>query len=266
MIVTCPSCASKYRVRDEAVPAEGAELQCPTCNTHFVAHPPRIDVDQIAATLEKVTRARDVAEARVQELEAQLARGADAYRQLQEEGIRLRASAADAVDAHRRMADEVARLRASAADAGELAQAKQQLSESQKRQKASAAEVEVANTLIATLKTEMSTLQVQATNPPALVQATQKAAALQAELDALRGRLATAEAEVARATASAARGPGVSTDVIGLIGAVGPMLWGLDQALAYLEQFADSEPTLAGHVKQLRLLQKVLTRLSEAAK
>ena len=41
MIVTCPSCASKYRVRDEAVPAGGAELECPSCKSMFVAYPPQ---------------------------------------------------------------------------------------------------------------------------------------------------------------------------------------------------------------------------------
>ena len=34
-------------------------------------------------------------------------------------------------------------------------------------------------------------------------------------------------------------------------------------SVGYLEQFAENEATLAGHVKQLRLLQKVLQRLVE---
>ena len=40
MIVTCPGCASKYRVRNEAVPAEGARMRCPKCETLFLARPP----------------------------------------------------------------------------------------------------------------------------------------------------------------------------------------------------------------------------------
>lgn len=40
MIVTCPGCTSKYRVRNEAVPAEGARMRCPKCETLFLAKPP----------------------------------------------------------------------------------------------------------------------------------------------------------------------------------------------------------------------------------
>ncbi len=40
MIVTCPGCASKYRVRNEAVPQEGARMRCPKCETLFLAKPP----------------------------------------------------------------------------------------------------------------------------------------------------------------------------------------------------------------------------------
>lgn len=40
MIVTCPGCSSKYRVRNEAVPAEGARMRCPKCQTLFLAKPP----------------------------------------------------------------------------------------------------------------------------------------------------------------------------------------------------------------------------------
>jgi predicted Zn finger-like uncharacterized protein len=259
VIVTCPSCSSKYRVRDEAVPPEGAELQCPTCNAHFVAHPPKVNADQLASALEKVTRARDVAEARVQELEGQLAAGADAHRRLQDEVTRLRAAALDAADTHRRLTDEVARLRATAADSAELVQVKQTLFEAQKKQKATAAEVDVANSLISTLQTEVNSLRAQAAKSAGLTQVTQRATALQAELDVVRGQLE--EAQRAQRGSSS-----MSPELAGLTGAVTPMLWGLEQALVYLEQFAGTEPTLAGHVKQLRLLQKVLTRLAEASK
>ncbi|MCC7070425.1 MAG: zinc-ribbon domain-containing protein [Deltaproteobacteria bacterium] len=40
MIVTCPGCSSKYRVRNESVPADGARMRCPKCETLFLARPP----------------------------------------------------------------------------------------------------------------------------------------------------------------------------------------------------------------------------------
>ena len=40
MIVTCPGCTSKYRVRNDAVPSEGARMRCPKCSTLFLAKPP----------------------------------------------------------------------------------------------------------------------------------------------------------------------------------------------------------------------------------
>jgi predicted Zn finger-like uncharacterized protein len=40
MIVTCPGCSSKYRVRNEVVPQEGARMRCPKCETLFLAKPP----------------------------------------------------------------------------------------------------------------------------------------------------------------------------------------------------------------------------------
>lgn len=41
MIVTCPGCSSKYRVRNESVPADGARMRCPKCETLFLAKPPQ---------------------------------------------------------------------------------------------------------------------------------------------------------------------------------------------------------------------------------
>jgi predicted Zn finger-like uncharacterized protein len=40
MIVTCPGCGSKYRVRNESVPTDGARMKCPKCETMFLAKPP----------------------------------------------------------------------------------------------------------------------------------------------------------------------------------------------------------------------------------
>lgn len=40
MIVTCPECASVYRVPNESVPPDGVRLQCPKCSLWFMAKPP----------------------------------------------------------------------------------------------------------------------------------------------------------------------------------------------------------------------------------
>jgi predicted Zn finger-like uncharacterized protein len=40
VIVTCPGCGSKYRVRNESVPTDGARMRCPKCDTLFLARPP----------------------------------------------------------------------------------------------------------------------------------------------------------------------------------------------------------------------------------
>lgn len=36
MIVTCPSCSSKYRINDEKIPGKGARISCPSCAHKFV--------------------------------------------------------------------------------------------------------------------------------------------------------------------------------------------------------------------------------------
>jgi predicted Zn finger-like uncharacterized protein len=40
VVVTCPGCAAKYRVRNETVPPDGARMRCPKCETLFLARPP----------------------------------------------------------------------------------------------------------------------------------------------------------------------------------------------------------------------------------
>lgn len=37
MIVTCPGCTTKFRVKDEMIPAGGAKMKCPKCSTMFAA-------------------------------------------------------------------------------------------------------------------------------------------------------------------------------------------------------------------------------------
>ncbi|HEY4221398.1 MAG TPA: hypothetical protein VGO62_08645, partial [Myxococcota bacterium] len=57
-------------------------------------------------------------------------------------------------------------------------------------------------------------------------------------------------------------GAAVSDNLLSLVSAVGPMLWGLEQAIKYLEPFGAGEATLQSHVKQLQLLEKVLQRIA----
>jgi len=262
VIVTCPSCSSKYRVRDEAVPPEGAELQCPSCNSIFMAHPLKTEVDGANVALEKMTRARDAAELRVLELENELSAAKAAIDSKDIDVSRARADAARAdariaaADASvRRLSDEIARSRA-AGDAAELLAVKQQLFETQRRQKSISADLDVANTLVASLQTEMTALRSSrsSTGGPG-ADATRQIAALQTELEALRTQTAK--------TSSSSSSSSSSSQTQSMIAAIGPMLWGLDNSITYLEQFAGNEKTLAGHVRQLRLLQKVLQRLAD---
>ncbi|MDP2344828.1 MAG: zinc-ribbon domain-containing protein [Deltaproteobacteria bacterium] len=254
MIVTCPSCSSKYRVRDEAVPVEGAELQCPTCSAVFMAHAPKVDVGSVTVALERMTRARDAAEVRVAELERALAtapsvNGDDAAHlaRAREEMARAEARASAAESTNRRLTDELAKARLVAGDQSELLSVKQALFDAQRKHRTNAAELDVANALVASLQADISVLR--ANNPAAQSEASKKIAILQVEIENLRAEQSMTEVSTSSPS--------------GLIAAVGPMLWGLEQSISYLEQFAGNEATLAGHVKQLRLLQKVLARLSE---
>jgi predicted Zn finger-like uncharacterized protein len=49
VVVTCPGCAAKYRVRNETVPPDGARMRCPKCETLFLARPP---TDAVAEPVE----------------------------------------------------------------------------------------------------------------------------------------------------------------------------------------------------------------------
>lgn len=94
MIVTCPHCSSKYRVRDEVVPAEGAQLKCPECGTLFVAHPPKHSDGELREALERVTTAKETAEKDLDELRRELERtrkeAAKAREVLEAESARFR--------------------------------------------------------------------------------------------------------------------------------------------------------------------------------
>jgi len=270
VIVTCPSCASKYRVRDEAVPAGGAELECPSCKAVFIAHPPKRDDPEVAALADKMLRQKEHADQRLHDLESSLQRTLAAKdelsRRLQDKDVdnaRVEARAIAAEGSVARLTDELRRQqqRASlgAGDAAELASVKHQLLESQRRERTLAAELEVANSLVSSLQIEMNALRARAPSQsfgrPQEISpiAQQRIDGLTTEILGLRQQLA----DVGNRGSSSSMSPGIRS----LIAAIGPMLWGLDQSVGYLEQFAANEATLAGHVKQLRLLQKVLQRL-----
>lgn len=288
MIVTCPGCGSKYRVRDEAVPQGGAELKCPSCQSVFVAHPPKHSEEELAGAVERITRARDTAEQRVVELEdrgAELerrlaaaerrARDAEARGQqleaqlvvlkselgglqaealarlqpfelevtrLREENGRAMARLAAAADAEVRMlqlTEELARARAQASHAPELDRLR--------------AELDSAQTTIGRLATELEVAREAGAAGQVDVGAGPRAAQLEAELKRLQDELARSNQVTPR---------GTTHSLLALVSAVGPMLWGLEQAIAYLEPFGTEEPALAGHVQKLRLLEAVLKRLA----
>jgi predicted Zn finger-like uncharacterized protein len=260
VIVTCPSCTSKYRVKDDAVPAGGAELECPSCKTVFVAYPPKRPV--VETTTERQIPGIDPVE-RSKELEAALtsmtAAREELMRRLRDKDVEVaramaRATAAEGSAA--RLTEELSRAQGSAGDGAELLSVKQHLLDAQRRERTLSAELEVANSLIASLKAEVSVLKGGDTSS-AQQQAAKKIESLQADVERLREQLmAKAETMTSSTTSPSMRS---------LIGAIGPMLWGLEQSIGYLEQFAGNEATLASHVKQLHLLEKVLKRLVDEA-
>lgn len=279
MIVTCPGCSSKYRVRDEAVPAGGAELRCPTCNAVFMAHPPKHSETEIAGAVDKLTRAKEAAEgklteaeqravdaerraheaeARLQQTEAQLivltselqgakaeARGAvvpleNEVTRLREELQRMSAHASASADAEVRLlqlTEELARARAAANHAPEIARLSEELNSAQ-----------------ITTGRLLTELEAERQKHAAGEGESRRAAELQQEVVRLRDELSRAGSRT-----------GTSERLTALIGAVAPMLWGLEQALQYLEPFAGNEPALANHVKQLQLLHGVLQHLAKEA-
>jgi predicted Zn finger-like uncharacterized protein len=250
VIVTCPSCASKYRVRDEAVPAGGAELECPSCKAVFVAHPPKDAAPDVAALADKLTRQKEQADHRLNELEAQLQRA-------QADNGRLESRAHAAEQSVARLTDEVRRLQhhasVAAGETAELLSVKTTLLELQRRERSVSAELDVANGLISSLQTEVTSWKTKASSSIS--------PAAQQRIDALTQELATARQQLASSSSSSSSGGSMSPTVRSLVAAVSPMLWGLENSVTDLEQFSANDATLGGHVKQLRLLQKVLQRL-----
>lgn len=44
MIITCPHCSARYRVKDDMIPAKGKRIRCKKCSAVFVAYPDKPEV------------------------------------------------------------------------------------------------------------------------------------------------------------------------------------------------------------------------------
>jgi predicted Zn finger-like uncharacterized protein len=300
VIVTCPGCGSKYRVRDEAVPQGGAELKCPSCSSVFMAHPPKHSDAEIQTALEKMTRAKESAderaaalekdraelerrageadrraleaEARLQQAEAQVivlkseltsmqhdARASlvpleSEIQRLREEAARANARANAASEAELRvlsLTEELARARAAANHAPEVARLTDELNAAQRGAGRLRTDVEMAQQEIAKLTQQLAQQAAQGAGDNGMQ------SQLEAELMRLRDQMSN--------QATVPPGPALSPTLASLIAAVGPLLWGLEQTVKYLEPFGQAEPALAGHIKQLQLVHGVLTRLTKEA-
>lgn len=287
MIVTCPGCSSKYRVRDEAVPVGGAELKCPSCGAVFVAHPPKHSEEEIATAVERITKAKEAAEQRLAEIEGARAelerRAAEAearaqkldaqvvvlkselvglqsearslmvpleaeVARLRDENVRAMARANAAQDAEMRvlqLTEELARARAAANHAPEIQRLTEELQSAQKTTGRLYTDLDVERQNVARLEAELQRLKAQ----PVDGEVTQEVKRLKEEL--------------ARASQQSASNGSSNASVNALVSAVGPMLWGLEQAIKYLEPYGANEAALAAHVRQLQLLQVVLQRLQK---
>ena len=50
MIVQCPSCTSRYRIRDANIPPSGGKIRCPSCSHSFIVYPETEDDDSTSIT------------------------------------------------------------------------------------------------------------------------------------------------------------------------------------------------------------------------
>jgi predicted Zn finger-like uncharacterized protein len=266
VIVTCPGCASKYRVRDEAVPPGGAELKCPSCGAVFVAHAPKHSEAEIAAALDGITKAKELAEKKLAEVDAQRA---DLERRLRETEAQvpkleaqllvLKSELQGAQSSARKMAapnnGELLRLRAEnarvLARVAEADARAMQVAEELARVRGASNQGPEVQRLLAELSSAQKTTGRLATE---LNVERQSVARLEAELHNARSSGSTT-------AAAPLNGGAIPASLSGLISALGPMLWGLEQAIKYLEPFSANEAALAAHVRQLQLLHVVLQRL-----
>jgi predicted Zn finger-like uncharacterized protein len=258
MIVTCPSCAAEYRVRDDAVPAAGAQLRCPKCSTLFLAHRPAQKDKELTDAIDRLTRAREEAEAETRDLEKRLQ-----DQKLEAERQRAEFTRANEV-AGRALAQreqEITQLWTELAQArgSEGAGDKSRLFEMKVAELAT--KLQAANDELAALRAHPDASAQAQRLTEALDSAQKVVERLTNELDSAKEVIDNQRAELSRLSLEA----GADAQLVSLVGAVSPMLWGLDQALRYLEPFAVSEPALAAHVRNLQLLAGVLQRLTDRA-
>jgi predicted Zn finger-like uncharacterized protein len=326
MIVTCPNCSAKYRVRDDAVPHEGAQLKCPECAQLFLAHRPKTHDSQLVEAIERLTEANEAAETTVHDLKKQLGASQAEFEKAKTEFDRSNEQAGRALaqrdheiaDMRReleKLRSENESMRQQTAQQTQHAQGQAALVSSRDQQvRALTQQNDQLNQQSQTLNQQIGQLRARAEQldaqlellrsaPPPLAasggntelrdqlsKAQTVAGRLTSELDTARrtidkqnadlarlqqgGAAATPtnpllEDEVARlreqlaAAQSAPPSAGADPQVMGLISAVAPMLWGLDQTVTYLEPFAASQPELGGHVRQLQLLAGMLHKLAE---
>lgn len=291
MIVTCPNCNAKYRVRDEAVPASGAQLRCPECNTMFLARRPAHQEKELLEAVERLSHANQEAERKASELERLLT-----------ECKRHRDTVERDLLHHR---EETAHLLAT--NDAALRQSERRWEAAQEElQAAKANEVRLRDleTVKANLTNEIAQLRQelmtcrQNSSPRVEFEALQQALQdvrlahqrlsdehnadrgvivhLQEELLRVRsepthGVVAKLEQELAaaRAEVNAAREKtGLSAaeqELTAHMTALAPMLWALDQSLQYLSPFSITEPVLANHVRNLQLLSGMLRKLVDVA-
>lgn len=294
MIVTCPSCNAKYRVRDDAVPHGGAQLKCPECDTLFLAHRPAHSDQELTDAIDRLTKQNHETEARVKDLEKRVKDvTADAERQ-KSEFRRLNEDAGRAlVSRDREIADLQAQLARERADRGQADQRAEQLRTYEARVQQLARELQATQDELQRVRSNsVSVVEVNELKE-ALVTAQKATGRVTSELNNAQGTIAHLQEELQRVRqmasgGSAAPSPWYDDEVKrlraqlaeamqkdreagsvadpqlrSLIGAMSPMLWGLDQAIRYLEPFAPNEPSLANHVRQLQLLAGVLRRLAE---
>lgn len=266
MIVTCPSCNAKYRVRDDAVPQGGAQLKCPECDTMFLAHRPAHNDRELTDAIDRLTKQNHEAEARIRDLEKRVKDVASDSERQKADFRRLNEEAGRALSTRdREIADLKAELTRSREDRGESDRRAEQLRAYDAKVQQLARELQGTRDELDRMRLNSANAAELAEVKQALMSAQVGAGRLTNELDSSRGVIAHLQEELQRARQQNP-GPGSTPNaVLSLIGAVNPMLWGLDQAIRYLEPFASSEPTLANHVRQLQLLAGVLKRLAEAS-
>ncbi len=310
MIVTCPNCTTKFRVRDDSVPEEGAQLKCATCSTVFMAYAPKKSDEDIKTIVERLKTSKEAAVERAKALEAELTALRTRFSNFESELQKLRTQnlqltqetddlrrGREAVE--RRFHDELSRLKdeLAAAKTHSLASSslQAQLEASQKEVEVYKAQAQQAGQLkddIVRLQADL--LKAKAT---AALGSNEDVRKLQAALDVAErttGKL-TVDLESTRQELEALKRDGGKgdgkdaeqyraeaerlrkqlamvvdsgrefVDPADLLAAVGPLVWGLDNAIEYIEPFAGTEPLLQGHFRQLQLLSGVIHRLQKSA-